>query len=100
TARRARDFVKSRGLVRHGDRLSAVTAFQFVSAHQAMHGVATMCRVLGVSTSAGVPNDILGPVFGFILVAYVIAIWQMRRYALPLGWAYAAYVVANGALFS
>jgi hypothetical protein len=49
---------------------------------------------------SGVPNDILGPVFGFILVAYVIAIWQMRRFALPLGWVYAAYVVANGALFS
>ena len=45
------NIVKSRGLVRHGDRLSAVTAFQFVSANQAMHGVATICRVLGVSTS-------------------------------------------------
>src|SRR5216684_1695685 len=50
-ARRARDLVKSRGLVRYGDRLSAVTAFEFVSANQAMHGVATMCRVLGVSSS-------------------------------------------------
>ncbi len=49
---------------------------------------------------SGVPNDILGPLFGFILVAYVIAIWQMRRFALPLGWAYAAYVVANMVLFS
>ena len=49
---------------------------------------------------SGVPNDILGPVFGLILVAYVMSIWQMRRYALPLGWAYAAYVVANGVLFS
>ena len=49
---------------------------------------------------SGVPNDFLGPVFGLILVAYVIAIWQMRRFALPLGWAYAAYVVANTVLFS
>ena len=49
---------------------------------------------------SGVSNDILGPVFGLILVAYVIAIWQMRRFALPLGWAYAAYVVANMVLFS
>jgi len=49
---------------------------------------------------SGVPNAILGPVFGLILVAYVIAIWQMRRFALPLGWAYAAYVVANTILFS
>lgn len=49
---------------------------------------------------SGVPNDILGPVFGLILVAYVIAIWRMRRFALPLAWAYAAYVVANMVLFS
>src|SRR5262245_66367989 len=49
---------------------------------------------------SGVPNDVLGPVFGLILVAYVIAIWNMRRFALPLGWGYAAYVLANTALFS
>jgi len=49
---------------------------------------------------SGLPNDILGPLFGLIIIAYVIAIWQMRRFALPLGWAYAAYVVANMVLFS
>src|SRR5215831_19407015 len=49
---------------------------------------------------SGLPNDVLGPVFGLILVAYVIAIWQMRRFALPLGWAYATYVVVNMVLFS
>ena len=49
---------------------------------------------------SGVPNAILGPVFGILLVVYGIAIWQMRRFALPLGWIYAAYVVANGVLFS
>jgi len=48
---------------------------------------------------SGVPNDILGPVFGLILVAYLIGIWQMRRFAMPLGWAYAAYVIANTVLF-
>jgi hypothetical protein len=52
------------------------------------------------SRLSGVPNAILGPVFGLILVAYVIAIWQMRRFALPLGWVYAAYVIANMVLFS
>jgi hypothetical protein len=49
---------------------------------------------------SGVPNDVIGPVFGLILVAYVIAIWQMRRFALPLGWIYAGYVVTNTVLFS
>jgi len=50
-ARRARDTIKSRGLVRSGDRLDAVTAFGFVGANQAMHAIATMCRVLDVSAS-------------------------------------------------
>ena len=49
---------------------------------------------------SGVPNDILGRLFGVILVVYVIAIWQMRRFAMPLGWAYAAYVIVNMILFS
>ena len=49
---------------------------------------------------SGIPNDILGPLFGVFLVLYAIAIWRMRRFALPLGWLYAAYVVANGVLFS
>jgi transposase len=50
-ARRARDTIKSRGLVRDGDRLGGVAAFQFVSANQAMYKIATICRVLGVSPS-------------------------------------------------
>ncbi|MGA8567419.1 MAG: hypothetical protein WB580_06465, partial [Candidatus Binataceae bacterium] len=47
-----RDFIKSRGLVCDGDRLGAVTAFEFVSANQASYGIATMCRTLGVSPTA------------------------------------------------
>jgi hypothetical protein len=39
---------KRRGPVRDGDRLGAVTAFQFVNTNQAIYGVATMCRVLAV----------------------------------------------------
>jgi hypothetical protein len=49
---------------------------------------------------SGVPNDVLGPVFGLLLVAYVVGIWQMRRFALPLAWAYAGYVVTNLVLVS
>lgn len=49
---------------------------------------------------SGVPNDILGPLFGVILAVYAFAVWQMRRFAMALGWAYAAYVVANMILFS
>ncbi|HUF50547.1 MAG TPA: IS3 family transposase [Longimicrobiales bacterium] len=42
---------KSRGLVRTGDRCRAPEIFTFVRAHQAEYSIATMCRVLEVSTS-------------------------------------------------
>ena len=48
----------------------------------------------------GVPNAILGPLFGVFLLAYAAGIWRMRRYALPMGYAYATYVVINLVMFS
>jgi hypothetical protein len=48
---------------------------------------------------AGTANAIAGPLFGVVLLAYAAGIWGMRRYALPLGRAYAAYVVVNLLLF-
>jgi len=48
----------------------------------------------------GVPNAILGPLFGIFLLVYAAGIWRMRRYALPMGYAYAAYVVINLVMFS
>ena len=50
-ARGARDSKKGRGLVRPGDRYGAGEIFALVKANQADHRVATMCRVLGVSSS-------------------------------------------------
>jgi len=49
---------------------------------------------------AGTANAIAGPAFGLALLAYAAGIWRMRRWVLPLAWAYAAYVLANLALFS
>jgi len=49
---------------------------------------------------AGTANAIIGPVFGLLLLAYAVGIWRMRRWALPLAWAYAGYVVVNLLLFS
>src|SRR5207245_741649 len=49
--RRAGDPKKSRGLVCAGDHLEPVQGFEFVTAHQAFHPVAGLCRVLGVSPS-------------------------------------------------
>jgi hypothetical protein len=48
----------------------------------------------------GGANAILGPLFGIYLLAYATGIWGMRRYALPLGRLYAAYVIVNLVLFS
>ena len=41
--------MKSRGLVRSGDRHAAVGLFRFMSANQASFPIAAMARVLGVS---------------------------------------------------
>ena len=46
-----RDLVKSRGLVRSGDRIDPVEGFEFVKRNQADYPVATLCRILGISTS-------------------------------------------------
>src|SRR4029434_6212729 len=48
---RAGDPKKSRGLVCAGDHLDPVQGFEFVTAHQAGHPVAALCRTLGVSPS-------------------------------------------------
>jgi hypothetical protein len=49
---------------------------------------------------SGTPNLIAGPAFAILLWAYAFGIWRMRRWALPLGCAYAAYVIVNLALYS
>jgi hypothetical protein len=48
----------------------------------------------------GIANAILGPAFGVLLVAYAIGIWRMRRWVLPIAYAYAVYVVVNLVLYS
>ena len=47
----------------------------------------------------GTANAIAGPLFGLFLAAYAIAILRLKSYALHMGSAYAAYVIANLALF-
>ena len=48
----------------------------------------------------GTANAILGPLFGIYLLIYVVGIWRQKRWAVPMAWAYAAYVLINMALFS
>src|SRR5206468_11242810 len=43
----------------------------------------------------GTANAILGPLFGIYLLVYALGIWRLRRFALPMAYAYAAYVIVN-----
>ena len=49
---------------------------------------------------SGTANAIVGPLFGLYLLAYAFGIWRMKRFALPMGHAYAAYVILNIILFT
>jgi len=48
---------------------------------------------------SGTPNMIVAPIFGIMLAIYVYGIFAMRKFALPLGIFYAAYVILNMPLF-
>jgi len=48
----------------------------------------------------GVANATVGPLFGIYLALYAAGIWRMKRYALPMAYAYAAYVIVNLVLFT
>jgi hypothetical protein len=62
-------------------------------------GAETGFVLLGKRLS-GSPNAIAGPLFGLYLLVYAAGIWRLRRYALPMAWLYAAYVVVNLVLFT
>jgi hypothetical protein len=49
---------------------------------------------------SGPLNTIMGPLFGIFLAVYAFGIWTMRRWAIPMGHAYATYVVLNLILYS
>jgi hypothetical protein len=49
---------------------------------------------------SGSANTVAGPLFGVFLAVYAAGVWGMRRWALPLAWLYAAYVVVNLVLFT
>jgi len=44
-------------------------------------------------------NTVVAPLFGAYLAVMAIGIWRLRRWALPMVWAYLAYVAANLVLF-
>ena len=48
---------------------------------------------------AGTASAVAGAIAGVILTVYAVGIWRLRKWALPLGWVYSGYVVANIVLF-
>jgi hypothetical protein len=60
---------------------------------------ATGIVVLGMRHT-GTGATILGPLLGAILIFYAVGIWRMKRYAMTVGWIYAAYVILNATLFT
>src|ERR1700739_4317562 len=50
--------------------------------------------------TAGMANAILGPALGVFLLIYAVGIWSQKRWALPMAWAYAAYVLINLTAFT
>jgi uncharacterized membrane protein (UPF0136 family) len=49
---------------------------------------------------SGMPNLIIGPLFGILLAVYAYGIMKMRKFALPIAYFYAAYVIVNLAMFT
>ncbi len=48
---------------------------------------------------SGTANTIVAPIFGIMLALYAYGILAMRKFALPIGLFYAAYVIINMILF-
>lgn len=48
---------------------------------------------------SGTANMIVAPIFAIVLAVYVYGILAMRKFALPIGMFYAAYVIVNMLLF-
>jgi hypothetical protein len=72
--------------------LSNFTKFLELSPHQGF--------MLFGMRQHGTPNLVFGWLFGLYLLVYGIGILRMRAWALPMGIAYAIYVVLNLVLFT
>jgi hypothetical protein len=47
----------------------------------------------------GSPNAMVAPLFALYLAIYAYGLWSARKFALPMGVAYAVYVILNLVLF-
>jgi hypothetical protein len=62
---------------------------------QPEHGFVLLGRRL-----RGTPDLVVAPMFGAYLAAYAYGLWNARRFALPMGIAYAGWVPLNMYLFT
>jgi hypothetical protein len=91
-----------------GKRGATLTVFAILFAILAVSNLAKPFQIEGPQTGfvffgtrlAGTWNDVVGPLFGIFLLVYAAGIWRMKRYALPMGCAYAVYVILNLTLYS
>jgi len=76
----------------------------------ALLAISNLSKPLALSSTAGfvlfgqrlsgVANAIAGPLFGLFLAIYAFGVWNLRSFALPMGVAYALYVLANLVLWN
>jgi hypothetical protein len=91
-----------------GRRGPALTTFAILFAVLAVSDLLKPFQIGGERTGfvllgrrlGGSANGVAGPAFGLFLLVYAVGIWRMRRYALGMAYAYAAYVVLNLILFN
>jgi len=94
--------------VASGKRGPALTTFAVLFGLLAVSNLLKPLQIGGARTGfvffgqrlSGTPNAILGPLFGLYLLVYAVGIWRLRRFALPMAYAYAAYVIANLVAFT
>jgi hypothetical protein len=91
----------------HDDRRPLLRVFAVLFGVLAISNLLKPLRLGGAQTGfvffgerlSGTPNAVAGPLFGLFLAVYAVGLWRLRRYALPMAWLYAAYVLANLVLF-
>jgi hypothetical protein len=79
--------------------LFALAAIQDLLKPLHLEGPTTGLVFLGTRLS-GSGNLVMSIVLAIFLATYAVGIWRMNKYALPLGFIYAVYVVFNIVVFS
>jgi hypothetical protein len=49
---------------------------------------------------SGMPNMILGPLFGIILAVYAYGVFALRKFALPIAYVFTVWVVVNMIMYT